>query len=501
MWKKKRVDWLITLVPFVLIIILSGLFFVFPIQSNDILSKIRLFFGDKMSVYYLIIGLAFFVISLYIGASKYGNIVLGEKTEKPKYSFAAWGCMMFTCGLAADILFYSFSEWIMYAIDLKVLSQTEMWEWVSVYPVFHWSFIPWSFYLVLAVAFGFLLHVRNNKRQRFSEACRPVLGKHIDGIWGRIIDLFAVFALIAGAATTFSIATPLISEIIRDVFGITTDRRVITIIILLITCGIYTYSTLHGIRGISILSKICMVCFFAFLVAVLFLSGRTRFIIEEGFSSIGRMMQNFLVLSTDTDPMRETSFPQNWTVYYWAYWMVWCVATPFFIGKISRGRTIRQVIFGGYLFGAGSTIVSFIVLGNYGLSLQLGDIKNFVGEYMENGDLYSIILSEIKELPFSSIFFVLLLITMVLFYATSFDSIALTASYYSYYEVEAGKKQSLGIKLMWCIFLIILPIAFVFSESSMSNLQTVSIIAAFPLGILMIIIVCSFFVDMKKYLQ
>ena len=84
-------------------------------------------------------------------------------------------------------------------------------DWAGVFPLFHWSFIPWGFYLVLAVAFGFMLHVRKCSRQKYSEACRPILGRHTDGLAGRIIDLLAVFALLAGTATTFSVATPLMA--------------------------------------------------------------------------------------------------------------------------------------------------------------------------------------------------------------------------------------------------------------------------------------------------
>lgn len=93
----------------------------------------------------------------------------------------------------------------------------------------------------LAVVFGFMLHVRKKNRQRYSEACRPIIGKHADGILGRIIDLFALFALLAGTATTFSVATPLMAAIIVELFGITISRTVVTIIILLITCAVYTY--------------------------------------------------------------------------------------------------------------------------------------------------------------------------------------------------------------------------------------------------------------------
>lgn len=141
-----------------------------------------------------------------------------------------------------------FSEWVLYATDPHLAEMGSIQDWAGVYPLFHWSFIPWGFYLVLAVAFGFMLHVRKRTRQKYSEACRPILGKHTDGWTGRIIDLLAVFALLAGTATTFSVATPLMATIIGELFHVAVSRTVINIIILLITCAVYTYSLLHGFK-------------------------------------------------------------------------------------------------------------------------------------------------------------------------------------------------------------------------------------------------------------
>jgi BCCT family betaine/carnitine transporter len=433
--------------------------------------------------------------------SKYGDIVLGGKDEKPKYSFFAWGSMMFTCGLAADILFYSFSEWVMYASDPHIAELGSIQEWAGVFPMFHWSFIPWGFYLVLAAAFGFMLHVRKRERQKYSEACRPLLGKHTDGLAGKIIDLLAVFALLAGTATTFSVATPLMAEVVSELFHVEISRTVITIIILLLTCLVYTYSLLHGFKGISFLAKACIYLFFGLLLFVLLFGGETKYIIESGFASFGKMIGEFVELSTFTDPLRTSSFPQNWTIYYWAYWMVWCVAAPFFIGSISRGRTIRQTILGGYGFGVGSTLVSFVVLGNYSMGLQTSGAADFIAQYQADGDVYGMIISVIKTLPCAPLILVLLLITMIAFYATSFDSIALTASCYSYRKLGENESPSKFIQLIWCILLIVLPIGLVFSESSMSNLQSVSIVAAFPIGIVIVMIAASFIKDAGKYLR
>lgn len=498
--ERKRIDWMITLLPLATVVGLSILFFFQPEQSNAVLCQVRFFFGDVFGTYYLILGLGIFLLSIFLSVSKYGDIVLGDPEEKPKYSFFAWGSMMFTCGLAADILFYSFSEWVMYAANPHIAELGSIQEWAGVFPIFHWSFIPWGFYLVLAAAFGFMLHVRKRNRQKYSEACRPILGKHTDGAAGRVIDLLAVFALLAGTATTFSVATPLMASIITELFHMEISRTAVTVVILIITCAVYTYSLLHGFKGISMLANICIYMFFGLLAYVLVFGGEARYIIDTGVESLGRMIQNFIGLSTYTDPNRTTNFPQDWTIYYWAYWMVWCVAAPFFIGNISRGRTVRQTILGGYVFGVGSTIVSFIVLGNYSLGLQTSGVKDFIAQYEASGDLYSMIISMINTLPCAPFVLVTVLLTMVAFYATSFDSIAYTASCYSYHKLEEGEQPHKMIQLLWCLLLIVLPIALVFSESSMNNLQSVSIVAAFPIGIVMLLIIVSFIKDAGKYI-
>ncbi len=499
--KQGKIDWMITLVPLILVVVLCLLFFLIPDGSNQVIGQIRGFLGDTMGVYYLIIGLGIFLISMFFAFSKFGNIVLGGQDEKPKYSFFAWGSMMFTAGLAADILFYSFSEWVLYATDPHIAELGNVEAWSGVFPLFHWSLIPWAFYLVLAVAFGFMLHVRKRDRQKYSEACRPILGKHTDGIAGRLIDLLAAFALLAGTATTFSLATPLMANIIQVIFKTTISTTMINIIILVVTCVVYTYALLHGIKGIGFLAKACVWLFFGLLAYVLLFSGQTRYIIESGVASLGKMVQNFFELSTYTDPQRTSSFPQNWTIFYWAYWMTWCVAAPFFIGSISRGRTVRQTILGGYAFGVGSTILSFVILGNYSMGMQFSGAADFIAAYNETGDLYGLIISIMQTMPGATVVMLVVLVTMMLFYATSFDSIALIGSCYSYKKLGDGEQPHKLIQFMWCILLILLPIALLFAESSMANLQSVAIIAAFPIGIVIILIVASFYKDAKKFMK
>ncbi len=496
----RRIDPATTIVPFGAILILCIFFIVAPTGSTNALSAIRTFLGDTFGTYYLVVGLGVLIVSLWIAFSDIGRITLGRPDEKPQYGFWTWGAMVFTCGLAADILFYSLCEWIYYAQEPHVAELGSIQDWASTYTLFHWGPIPWSFYATLAACFGFMLHVRGVKKQKYSEACRPLLGDKTDKAPGKIIDVLAVIALIAGTATTFSVATPLLSAALTSLIGVP-DSKYLTIAILVIICLVYTFAVMKGIKGVSWLANACMWLFGALLVYVLIFGGEARYIIETGFTALGNMVQNFIGLSTWTDALRTSSFPQNWTIFYWAYWMVWCVASPFFMGSISRGRTVKQVILGAYIFGVSSTLISFIILGNYGLGLQMTGTFDAVGFYTACGDLYQTIIAIIGTLPAHWIVLVLLVCSMIAFYATSFDSITLVASQYSYRQFRENEEASGRMKLFWAILLILLPIALIFSEGSMNNLQTVSIIAAFPIAIVIILIIASFIKDAKSYLR
>lgn len=496
---KNQIDWFATIVPMVGVAALCILFMALPGQSAIVLQTVRGFLGNECGIYYALLGVGIFICTMYMAFSRYGKIKLG-KTDKPQYSSFQWGTMIFTSTMAADILFYSLCEWALYANETHIEQMGGIQKWASTYPLFHWGPIAWSFYIVLAVAFGFMLHVRGREKQKFSEACRPILGDRVDGIWGKVIDLIAIFALIAGTATTFSLATPLLSSAISRVFGFR-DGTALTIALLLVIAAVYTLTVWFGMKGISKLASYCTFLFFALLIYFLVGGQEVTYILETGFSALGNMVQNFVGLCTWMDPLRETSFPQNWTIYYWAYWMVWCVATPFFIGTISKGRTIKNVVLGGYGWGLAGTFTSFIILGNYGMAQQLKHGVDISGFIADGGAYSEAILKIFDTLPLSSIGLLLLVVTMIAFYSTTFDSITMVVSSYSYKKLSVDTEPDKRIRTFWAIMFILFPIALIFSENSMYNLQSVSLIAAFPIGFIVVLIVASFFKDANKYLD
>ena len=345
-----------------------------------------------------------------------------------------------------------------------------------------------------------MLHVRQRTRQKFSEACRPLLGTRVDGWLGTTIDLVALVALLAGTATTFSVATPLMTSALASLFNFN-DSILLTIVILAFIAVIYILTVLFGYRGISFMSKICIYLFSFLLLFVFLFGGQTLYLVETGVESIGQLAQNLIVLSTTTDPLRVDTFPQNWTIFYWAYWMSWCVATPYFIGVISQGRTIRQMILGGYFWGLLGTFTSFIVLGGFGMSQQiLGTIDAFNSSILDlNPAMFAIEL--LRQLPLSSFVIGLLFMILALFYSTTFDSITVVIATYSHKTLEPGKEPNKLLKVFWAVMFILFPISLIFSESSLENLQTVSIITAFPIGITFIVISLSLWIDASSHLK
>ena len=212
--ENKRIDWTTMLIPFAIVIALMALFMIVPDQSKTAVDTLRGFFGDTIGLYYPLLALGSVICALYVALKpKYGNIRLGD-CEKPAYSDFKWGTMIFTSTMAADIMFYSLIEWALYGGEQHVqdLGGTEMWA--ETFTLFHWGPLAWGFYVVLAVCFGFMMHVRKRDRQRFSEACRPLLGDKVDGFVGKLIDVTAIFAVVCATATTFSLATPLLTKAI-----------------------------------------------------------------------------------------------------------------------------------------------------------------------------------------------------------------------------------------------------------------------------------------------
>lgn len=497
-YEMPKVDIPMMVVPFALVVFITIVFFAFPNGTESFLKTINVFFRDKTAFFYLFISFACFILLFYLAFSKYGNIVLGKKDEKPRFSYFSWGAMMFCCGVSGSVPYWGFSEWLLYSNESYIQDLGNKYDFSNVYSFFFWS--NYWFYLVLGVCFAFMMHVRLRNKQRYSEAIRPIIGKHSDGVLGKVIDIFAIVAIIGAVTCSLAVSTPVVTLCLNVLCNIP-NNNITTLIVLIITCVIYSISLANGLKGINKLSRICVYVFLAVIIYLLLFGGHFQYIIESTFKQVGLLIDNLVFVFTDIDPTRKSSFVLDYCVFYNAYWLTWAITVPYFIGVISRGRTIREVLIGGMLFAVPGTIMCFSVLANYSEAIQVFGIKDLNGIYQSTGDLYQAIIATIQTIPFYKVFMVALIVSMMCLNATSFDSISLTCSYYSYKNITNDQKPNKYIKQAWAIILILLPIALIFSENTLNNLTTLIVIFGFPGGILLVLVIISFFKDINLYLK
>ena len=468
----------------------------FPEQGAEWIAVAKTFMTDKLGFAYLALGLAAFFFMIYIIFSDIGQIKLGDADEKPEFSTGSWASMLFCGGIGASILYWGTIEWAYYyqnpPFQLEPGSEEAV-RWAATYGIFHWGPIAWSIYLIPALPIAYFFYVRKQPALKISTALMPVIGEaRSNGKTGKLVDILFIFGLLGGAATTLGLAAPLINEGISHLFGIpsTTTSQ---IVVLLACTALFAYSSYKGMdEGIKVLSNINFWGALG-LLAFILICGPTIFMLETGLDSIGRMLSNFFIMATWAEPFggmgtfADTHFPQDWTIFYWAWWLVFAPSMGLFIARISRGRTIKQMIAGSLFFGSFGCAIYFMVLGNYGLSLQLSGQLDVVSILNEKGATTAIF-SILGQLPFSNVVIAVFTLLCVIFTATTFDSISYILA--SVVQNNVTEDPMRWNRLFWAFMLSFMPSVLMFM-GGLATLQTAAIVGGLPILVIAVMLMIS----------
>ena len=478
-----------------LFIVVIPLFF-FPKEGAEWIASAKILMTDKLGFMYLGLGLASFFFMIYIIFSDIGQIKLGEPDEKPEFSTASWAAMLFCGGIGASIMYWGCIEWAYYYLDPPFQlapGSEEAIRWAATYGIFHWGPIAWSIYLVPALPIAYFFYVRKQPALKVSSALMPVIGEARSNGWtGKLVDILFIFGLLGGGATTLGLAAPLITEGIHHLFGIPRDTLV-QVLVLLACTVLFGYSAYMGMeKGIKVLSNINFWGAMG-LLAFILLAGPTIFMLETGLDSLGRMLSNFFVMATWAEPFggygsfKNTHFPQDWTIFYWAWWLVFAPSMGLFVARISRGRTIKQMVVGSIFFGSMGCFLFFMILGNYGLSLQLSGKLDIVGMLQTDG-AYQAIFAILDQLPFSSVVIAAFTTLCLIFTATTFDSISYILA--SVVQNNVTEEPMRWNRLFWAFTLSIMPSILLFM-GGLATLQTAAIVGGLPLLIIAVMLMLS----------
>ncbi|CZF82540.1 Glycine betaine transporter OpuD [Grimontia celer] len=469
---------------------------VWPDQGAEWIAIAKTFMTDKLGFMYLALGIAAFFFMAYIVFSDIGQIKLGDADEKPEFATGSWAAMLFCGGIGASILYWGTIEWAYYyqnpPFQLQAGSEEAV-RWAATYGIFHWGPIAWSIYLIPAIPIAYFFYVRKQPVLKVSAALMPVIGEaRSHGKLGKFIDVLFIFGLLGGAATTLGLAAPLINEGISYLFGIP-STTVTQIGVLLLCTALFAYSSYKGMdEGIKVLSNINFWGALGLLAFVLF-AGPTLFMLETGLDSIGRMLSNFFVMATWAEPFggygtfEDTHFPQDWTIFYWAWWLVFAPSMGLFVARISRGRTIKQMVSGSIFFGSLGCALYFMILGNFGLSLQLSGQLDVVSILNEKGATTAIF-SILEQLPMSTVVIAVFTVLCIIFTATTFDSISFILA--SVVQNNVTEDPLRWNRLFWAFTLSVMPSILMFM-GGLATLQTAAIVGGLPLLVIAVMLMIS----------
>lgn len=479
---------------------------VFPSASEKVITDINSAISNSIGSVYLFIGLAVLSFVLYIAFGRYGNVTLGKASDKPEFNNFSWAAMLFCAGIGSDILYWGVIEWAFYyqvpPNGAKGMTDEAL-TYATQYGMFHWGPIAWAIYVLPALPIGYLVFVKKQPVYKISQACRPVLKGQTDKFLGKLVDILFIFGLLGGAATSLALGVPLISSGIERLTGIDGDNMVIRSIILFTITVIFAISSYTGLKkGIQKLSDINVWLSFL-LLAFVFIVGPTIFIMETTLTGFGNMMRDFFHMATWMEPFggirnrKETNFPQDWTIFYWSWWLVYAPFIGLFIARISKGRRLKEVILGTIAYGTLGCVLFFGIFGNYAVYLQISGQFNVV-DFLNKHSTEATIIEVMHQLPMGSLIIVLFLISAFLFLATTFDS-------GSYILAAASQKKVIGEplkanRLFWAFALCLLPFSLMLvgGERALEVLKTASLLASVPLLFIFTFMMISFIITLNN---
>jgi glycine betaine transporter len=367
----------------------------------------------------------FLAFSLYLAFSRYGRIRLGGEDEQPEFRTVSWVAMMFSAGMGIGLMFYGVAEPLSHMSSPPAgTAEPGTREAAQVgmeYSYFHWAFHPWAIYAIMGLALAYFCF-RKGMPNLISTAFYPLLGERVYGPIGKTIDILAIFATLFGSATSLGLGALQINQGLEAVFGIGGQNAVgLAIVVIAILTLAFILSAISGVhRGIQWIANANMVLA-VFLVVFVFVVGPTVFILNSFTESLGDYLFNLIPMSFRAGAYSDADFVSSWTVFYWAWWISWAPFVGTFIARISRGRTIREFVFGVILAPSVVSFVWFAVFGGTAINLQLSGAVNNLASTAASNQPGALFLT-LEQFPLFWLTALITIILVALFFVSGADA-------------------------------------------------------------------------------
>lgn len=470
----------------VFIIAVWGLFFSenFGVFAGKLMSFLTVNFGWM----YLLSMFVFVVVALLLAFSKYGGIKLGPDDSVPEFSTKSWFAMLFGAGMGIGLVFWGVAEPISHFVNPPnmIPGSPEAVSFALRASFKHWGFHPWANYAIIGLALAYF-QFRKGYPGLISSIFIPIIGeKGVQGPIGKTVDILAVFATVAGVATSLGLGTMQINSGMNYVFGLPMNATVQVSIIAVITV-LYIWTAVAGIeKGIALLGDINLYLAGG-LLALCFIVG-PKLLMFNGFAEgLGQYLNNFVIDSLHLNVVGDNGWINGWTVFYWAWWIAWAPFVGSFIARISKGRTVREFVMGVIIAPAVASFIWFAIFG--GMSIDMIAKMGMEALSALPGSPETALFIVYGQYPLTAILSGITLLLLCTFFITSANSATFVLGMFtSNGDLNPSNKK----KILWGLVQSLLATSLLLA-GGLKPLQTASLAAAFPFVFIMLVACVSIF--------
>ena len=481
------------------VVLLVAMILIVPEQTQTLLNAAKSGIFANFSWFYVLAFSVFLGFLVILSVSSLGNIKLGNDEEEPEFGFLSWLAMLFAAGMGVGLMFFGVAEPLThYLSDITTGSAEHKQQEALLHTVFHWGIHAWAVYGTIALAlayFGFRYKLPLALRSCFY----PLLKERINGKLGDLIDIMALLATLFGIITTLGFGASQLGAGLHQLGWISENSFSLQIVVITVVMSLAIFSAISGVgKGVKILSELNLTLAFSLLIFVL-VAGPTLYLLSAFSDNIGTYLSNLVQLSFKTYVYEQehTGWFSGWTILYWAWWCSWAPFVGLFIARISKGRTIREFIFGVLVIPSMFGILWFTVFGNTAIWLNDGEAAGTLGQMISSPE--TLLFKFLDYLPLSGVTGLVSLVVISLFFITSADS-----GIYVLNNIASRDKSLAAPRwqaVMWGVLMSVVAIVLM-QSGGLANLQAMTLLVALPFAMLMLLMCFSLWKGLsadKKY--
>ncbi|MDV6959816.1 BCCT family transporter [Pseudomonas aeruginosa] len=469
----------------ILILLFAAVVIGFPQRAGEWLLAAQTWASQTVGWYYLLAMTLYLIFVVVTALSGYGKIKLGADHDEPEFSYLSWAGMLFAAGISITLFFFCVSEPLTHFLQPPQgeAGTQEAARQAMELLFLHWGLHGWGVFALVAMALAYFAY-RHNLPLALRSALYPLIGKRINGPIGYTVDCFGIIATVFGLGADMGFGVLQLNSGLDYLYAIPHTHAVQMALIVLMMGAAISVAVSGVDKGIRILSDINMLLACSLLLFVLF-AGPTQHLLNTLVQNVGDYLGHLPGKSFDLYAYGGPSdWLGSWTVFYWAWWIAWAPFVGLFIARISRGRTIREFVFGVLFIPLGFTLAWMSIFGNSALEQALGGASELGRVAIEQPSMA--LYQMLQNYPWSRAVITVTVLVSFVFFVTSADSGTVVLSTLSAHGGSADDDGPKWLRVFWGSVTALVTGGLLFA-GSIDALKSAVVLTSLPFSLILLL--------------